>query len=45
MKKIEINKGKLSLNKQTVASLNEVEMKTIKGGAFNEQTTSCRCAK
>ncbi len=32
MKKIEINKGKLSLNKLEIANLDAPEMNTLKGG-------------
>ncbi len=40
MKKIEI-KGKLSLNKATIANLNDAQMAHLKGGAEGGGTVGC----
>ena len=43
MKKIQL-KGKLSLNKETIAKLNDEQMGSVKGGASDRLCTNIPCA-
>ena len=40
MKKVKLN-SKLSLNKETIANLNNDDLNNIKGGADNSQKSDC----
>jgi hypothetical protein len=44
MKKVKFN-GKLSLNKETIANLNNDNLENIKGGAGPTGSCSCDCTK